>query len=70
MSNERKRKTRNQQKRDQMRFVCMALAMALFGMMLMCVMVKAWAEHPAEQPVNGYEYLESIGGDPYEHFQD
>lgn len=31
---------------------------------LLTMMVTAWAEHPAEQFVDGHEYLESIqGGD-------
>lgn len=67
MSNERKRKTRNQRKRDMKRTACMVFALALLWMLLCTILVKAWADEPL---VSGYEYLESIGGDPYERFQD
>lgn len=32
---------------------------------VMCMMVKAFFEHPAEQPITYAEYMESIGGNPY-----
>lgn len=67
MSNGRNRKTRNQRKRDMKRTACMVCALVLLWMMLMCMLVKAWADEPL---VNGYDYIESIGGDPYEGFQD
>jgi hypothetical protein len=38
----------------------MAFAMRLMWLIVLTMMVTAWAEHPAEQPVNGYEYMESI----------
>lgn len=65
----RNKKTRNERKRDWQRVACMSAALILLWMMLLTMMVKAW-DHPAEQPVNGYDYIESIGGDPYEHLQD
>ena len=34
------------------------LAVAFFA--LFCGMFATWATHPAEQPVNGAEYLQSI----------
>lgn len=67
MSNERKRKTRNQRKHDMWRTSFMVVALVLLWMMLMCLLVKAWVDEPV---VNGIEYIESIGGDPYERFQD
>lgn len=45
----------------------MVVALVLLWMMLMCLLVKAWVDEPV---VNGIEYIESIGGDPYERFQD
>lgn len=67
MSNERKRKTRNQRKRDMWRTSFMVVALVLLWMMLCTMLVKAWVDEPFE---SGYEYIESIGGDPYERFQD
>lgn len=64
MKTARRRKTRNQRRQDR-RMVCAVLALVLFWTMILCTMVKAWAESPGEQPINGYEYLEYIGGDPY-----
>lgn len=31
---------------------------------LLVLMLRTWAEHPAEQPINGYDYIQSISGDP------
>ena len=56
-------RTRNQRKRERIQTACMALAMMLLWMILCTVMVKAWIGHPAEQPVNGLVYMETIGGD-------
>lgn len=56
-------KTRNQRKRELRRTVCMAAVLGLLWMMVCTVMVKAWVEHPAEQPVDGVAYMEAIGGD-------
>lgn len=67
MSNERKRKTRNQRKHDMWRTSFMVVALVLLWMLLYTMLVKAWADEPLE---SGYEYIESIGGDPYEDFQD
>lgn len=53
-------RTRNQRKRELRRTICMAFAMGLMWLIVLTMMVTAWAEHPAEQPVNGYEYMESI----------
>ena len=53
-------KTRNQRKREQINTILMGIAAALLCAIVCTMMVKAWAEHPAEQPVSGTEYLESI----------
>ena len=67
---QRTRKTRNQRKREFINTLLMSIVAFLMSVMVMTMMVKAWAEHPAEQPVNGYEYLQSIGGDSYGNLQD
>lgn len=59
------RKTRNQRKRERMETVCMACACVLLWAMVLSMMAKAWAEHPAEQFVSGSDYMETIGGDSY-----
>lgn len=56
-------RTRNQRKHDRARTVCMVAAVGLLWGAVGTMMVKAWAEHPAEQPVNGQEYLSSIQAD-------
>lgn len=66
----RKHRTRNQRKRELIQTFCTACVCALLWMMLCTVFVVAWAGHPAEQPVNGYEYMASIGGDSFGNLQD
>ncbi len=56
-------RTRNQRKHDRARTVCMVAAVGILWAGVGSMMVKAWAEHPAEQPVNGAEYLASIQAD-------
>ncbi len=58
------RKTREQRKRERWQTAAMAAALMIMWMGLCTMMVKAWADHPAEQPVQGVQYIESIGGDP------
>lgn len=58
------RKTREQRKRDRWQTAAMAAALMIMWMVICTMMVKAWADHPAEQPVQGVQYIESIGGDP------
>lgn len=53
-------RTRNQRKRELRRLICMVAAIGMLMASVMCMMVKAFFEHPAEQPVNGYTYMESI----------
>ena len=57
-------KTREQRKHDRWQTAAMAAALMIMWMVLCTMMVKAWADSPAEQPVNGVEYIEAIGGDP------
>ena len=38
----------------------MSIAALLMSVMVLTMMVKAWVGHPAEQPVDGRAYLESI----------
>ena len=59
----RNQRTRNQRKRERIETVVMAVACVLLWATVLSMMANAWAEHPAEQFVNGYEYMESIGGD-------
>lgn len=66
----RNSRTRNQRKRELRRLICMVAAVGMLMASVMCMMVKAWFEHPAEQPVNGYTYMETIGGDSYGNPQD
>ena len=53
-------RTRNQRKSEVRKTVFLVLAMVMMWALALTMMVTAWAEHPAEQPVNGYEYMESI----------
>ena len=57
---QRTSKTRNQRNRDRARTACMVAAVGILWAGVGSMMVKAWAEHPAEQPVDGQEYLSSI----------
>lgn len=63
----RSRKTRHERRRERIQNATTAIAMVVIGAVLMVWAVGIWAEHPAEQPVTGVEYLESIqnGGDYY-----
>jgi len=38
----------------------MTFGLGLLWLMVFSMMVGAWMEHPAEQPVSGYEYMQSI----------
>lgn len=69
-SGQQGRRTRNQRKREMRRLICMSFALGLLWLMVFSMMVGAWAEHPAEQPVNGYEYMEMIGGEFHGNTQD
>lgn len=56
--------TRNQRKRESAKIACIVIALPLLSVMLLVMMVKAWVGHPAEQLVNGQDYLESIQASP------
>lgn len=68
MSETRQRRTRNQRKREARQTAFMVAAMLILWVMCFGMFCKA-LDHPAEQPVNGYAYLEMIGGDIYGHPQ-
>lgn len=56
----RQAKTRNQMKREKLQTAMMAAALMIMCVVLMMASLKIWADHPAEQPISGTEYLESI----------
>lgn len=59
MTNQRSSRTRNQ-KRERIKTAAMALVLMALWFVVASAACKVWAEHPAEQPINGAEYLESI----------
>ena len=61
----RRQRTRNQRKRERIETFFMAVACVLLWATVLSMMANAWSEHPAEQFVNGYEYMASLGGDTY-----
>ena len=66
MTEVRRRKTRNQRKRERTGSAFMVFSMLMVWVMFFAVVVQVWSCHPAEQPVDGRSYLESlqyIGGD-------
>ena len=66
-------RTRNQRKRELRRLICMAAAVGMLMASVMCMMVKAFFEHPAEQPITYAEHMQTvliIGGDSYGNLQD
>lgn len=58
MERARRHKTRNQRKR--IHDAVLAVAMVVFWLVVGAYSLKVWATHPAEQPVNGQEYLASL----------
>ena len=52
--------TRNQKKRERIQTAMMAAALVIMWGVLMMASLKIWADHPAEQPISGAEYLETI----------
>lgn len=59
-------RTRNQRKRELRRIICLSAALLIMWMMLCTIFVKAWMDHPAEQPVSYAEHMATIqiiGGD-------
>ena len=55
-------RTRNQRKREARQTAFMVAALLILWVMCLSLFVKA-LDHPAERPVNGYSYMETIGGD-------
>lgn len=43
--------------------VLMGLCVLAMFVAVGVMMITTWAEHPAEQSVSGYEYMERIGGE-------
>lgn len=64
---ERRNKTRNQRKREAVKTTVLFLAFILGWLICTHLFLTAWASHPAEQPVGGSAYLESLQteGDVY-----
>ncbi len=59
-------RTRNQRKRERTESAFMVFSMLMVWVMFLAVVLQVWSCHPAEQPVDGRSYLESIqyiGGD-------
>lgn len=59
-------RTRNQRKRERTESAFMVFSMLMVWVMFLAVVLQVWSCHPAEQPVDGRAYLESIqyiGGD-------
>ena len=60
MAKKRTHKTRNQLKREAAKTAIMALAFIIGWLICTHLFLTAWASHPAEQPVSGSEYLQSL----------
>ena len=59
-------RTRNQRRRERTESAFMVFSMLMVWVMFLAVVIQLWSCHPAEQPVDGRSYLESIqyiGGD-------
>ena len=54
------KRTRNQRKRERAQTAVMVLALVILWSVVGAMMVKAWVEEPI---INGYEYMEQIGGE-------
>lgn len=61
-TNQSRSRTRNQRKREARQTAFMVGALLIMWVMCFSLFVKA-IDHPAERPVNGYSYMETIGGD-------
>lgn len=66
---ERRKKTRNQRKREVAQAIVLFLAVVIGWLICTHLFLIAWASHPAEQPVSGSEYLQSlqVEGEVYVH---
>ena len=58
------RMTRNERRREQIEGIITGVVLFVFCcivcLLLSGMFCKTWAEHPAEQPVNGREYIELV----------
>ena len=59
-SSSRRRKPRNQHKYIFIRNFAAGVALLIVWLVVIGYSLGVWAEHPAEQPVSGVEYLASI----------
>jgi hypothetical protein len=63
----RERRTRNERRRDFIESIIFSVILVVIGFALtatMCLMMcKAWATHPAEQPITYAQHMEAIGGE-------
>lgn len=55
-------KARNQRKRG-CKDACLTAVVVLLWATVAVMMFRAWAEHPAEQPISGRDYIQTVGGD-------
>lgn len=56
-------KTRNQRKRG-CKDACLIAVVVLLWATVAVMMLRVWVEHPAEQPISGRDYIQTVGGDP------
>ena len=64
--NQRRRQTREQEKRDRIKMALTAAALIVLWAVIAASALDVWTEHPGEQPISGQIYLASIrnGGEP------
>lgn len=60
MTNQRRNQTRNQ-KRERIKDALQVAALVILWAVLAAMALEVWAAHPAEQPISGTEWQESIG---------
>ena len=59
MTNQRRSMTRLQ-KRERIKTAALAAALVILWLVFAAKALEVWAAHPAEQPVSGMEYMDSI----------
>ena len=57
-------KARRRRRRERMFTLVMGLILAALWMVFCFMMMDAWMNHPAEQPITYEQYMEQIGCDP------
>lgn len=60
MTDQRRRKTRNQRRREAVKTTVMTVLLFVMCAVLTVWALGVWAEHPGEQPVSGTEYMEAL----------